>query len=162
MRVPPGPPRPGSAEGSALRRCCTWRNADFHPSGLRSEPGPLSCQPGRRKTWRINICKEGEKQLRVTSVPQVLLWAGRKIERAKCWVPLAQPSQKPCGGAFPLTVTFIHGMWANCPFAPLCHRHHRAPAPRSRPQTLAISSQSNSALWMEELLAVPASPKQVC
>lgn len=74
----------------------------FCPSGLCFAPGSRSCQlAGRRKTQRLNICKEGENQFRMTSEPQVLLGAAKKIERAECSVPPAQPREKPCGRIFP-------------------------------------------------------------
>lgn len=78
----------------------------------------------------LDICKEGKKQFRMTSEPQVLRWAAKKIEHAKCSVPLAQQRQKPHGGTFPLTATFIRGVSASCPFPSFCHGCCRAPSPQ--------------------------------
>lgn len=88
-------------------------------------------------------------------MPQVLLWARKKIEHAKCCVPLAQPRQKPRGGIFPLIVTFIHGMWTNHPFPP-CAMATTMRQPQGVDLKHRQFPQSNSALWMGELLDVPS------
>lgn len=119
-------PRQGLVPALLMRR--EGMGMSFCPSALCFAAGSRSRQlAGGRKIHRLNICKGGEKQFRMTSEPQDLLGAVKKTERAKCSAPLAQARQKPRRGTVPLTATFTHSMWASCALPPAA-----TAVPRSR------------------------------
>lgn len=105
----------------------------FCPSGLRCAPGSCSCRlTGRRKTEWLNMCKDGEEQFRMTSEPQVLLGAAKKIERAMLGPSCPAEAKALWRDLSPLTATLIHGVLASCPFPSLCRSLRRARSPRDR------------------------------